>query len=72
MRMRRVALFSAVVLGIALIGLGPANAGSTAARAPAKSGGLDCNGFSPLQGGPQDPDAGRRQVLRRLHRDRRQ
>jgi len=51
MRMRRVALFSAVVLGIALIGLGPANAGSTAARAPAKSGGLDCNGFSPLQGG---------------------
>ncbi|HEX8861925.1 MAG TPA: hypothetical protein VGC06_23040 [Actinomycetes bacterium] len=51
MRMRRVALFSAVALGIALIGLGPANAGSTAARAPAKSGGLDCNGFSPLQGG---------------------
>jgi hypothetical protein len=53
MRMRRVALFSAVVLGIALIGLGPASAGSTAARAPAKSGGLDCNGFSPLQGGPK-------------------
>jgi hypothetical protein len=51
MRMRKVALLSVAVLAIALIGLGPANAAGTHTKAAGTSGGLDCNGFSPLQGG---------------------
>ncbi len=50
--MRRIALFSSLILALVAIGAGPAAGDAASARAawqPNARGGLDCNGFSPVQ-----------------------